>query len=90
MTIPVQDSDDLLRFVLSQPASENSLLNYIVTQADSRRDWFGYTQQRITAIVLAHAIARNHADVMEPEEAVNYAMAVNQAIYDKIIKQSKI
>jgi hypothetical protein len=86
MTIEIQDSDDLLKFILSQPASENALFSYIVNQAESRRDWFGFTQQKITGIALAHSIARQHADKMTPGEAVEYAMEVNQAIYDKIIK----
>ena len=85
MTIQIQDSNDLLRFVLSQPAAENCLLKYIIEQAEAEKNWFGYKQQKITAIVLAHAIAKEHANVMEPEEAVEYAMALNQAIYNKII-----
>lgn len=87
MTITVEDTDDLLKFILSQPVSENALLSYIVSQAESRKDWFGFTQQKITGIALAHGIARHHADKMSPEQAVEYAMAVNQTIYDKIIKQ---
>jgi hypothetical protein len=35
---------------------------------------------------LAHDIARNFADKITPDEAVAYATALNQAIYDKIIK----
>lgn len=87
MTITVKDTDDLIKFILSQPTSENALLGYIVNQAESRKDWFGFTQQKITGIALAHGIARHHADKMTPDEAVEYAMAVNQSIYDKIIKQ---
>ena len=86
MTIEVQDSDDLLKFILSQPAAENALFSFLVSQAESRRDWFGFTQQKLTGIALAHGIARQHADKMTPSEAVEYAMEVNQAIYDKIIK----
>lgn len=82
----IQDTDDLLKFILSQPVSENALLSYIVSQADLHKNWFGFTQQKITGIALAHGIARHHADKMTPEEAVEYAMAVNQSIYDKIIK----
>lgn len=65
------------------------LLSFLVGQADSSKNWFGFTQQRITAIALAHDIARNHADKIGPEQAVDYAVALNQAIYDKIIKTTR-
>jgi hypothetical protein len=67
----------------------NDLLNFLVAQSDSSKNWFGFTQQRITAIALAHDIARNHADKIGPEQAVDYAVALNQAIYDKIIKTTR-
>jgi hypothetical protein len=67
----------------------NDLLNFLVAQSDSSKNWFGFTQQRITAIALAHDIARNHADKIGPEAAVDYAVALNQAIYDKIIKTTR-
>jgi len=67
----------------------NDLLNFLVAQSDSSKNWFGFTQQRITAIALAHDIARHHADKITPEEAVEYAIALNQAIYDKIIKTTR-
>jgi hypothetical protein len=67
----------------------NDLLNFLVAQSDSSKNWFGFTQQRITAIALAHDIARNHADKISPEQAVEYAVALNQAIYDKIIKTTR-
>jgi hypothetical protein len=60
-----------------------------VGQADSSKNWFGFTQQRITAIALAHDIARHHADKMTPEQAVEYAIALNQSIYDKIIRTNR-
>ena len=62
------------------------LLSYLLTQADSRKDWFGFTQQRMTAVTLAHQIAKQHADKMTPEEVVEYALKLNQTIYNKIIK----
>ncbi len=65
------------------------LLCFLVGQADSSKNWFGFTQQRITAIALAHDSARHHADKLTPEEAVAYAIALNQAIYDKIIKTTR-
>jgi len=64
----------------------NDLLGYLITQADSRKDWFGFTQQRMTAVTLAHQIANQHADKMTPDEVVEYAFKLNQAIYNKIIK----
>jgi hypothetical protein len=67
----------------------NDLLNFLVAQSDSSKNWFGFTQQRITAIALAHDIARNHADKISPEKAVDYAITLNQAIYDKIIKTTR-
>ena len=62
------------------------LLSYLLTQADSRKDWFGFTQQRMTAVTLAHQIAKQHADKMTPDEVVEYALKLNQTIYNKIIR----
>lgn len=67
----------------------NDLLSFLVSQAGSSKDWFGFTQQRITSIALAHDIAANHADKMTPSEVVEYAIELNQQIYDKIIKNRK-
>lgn len=64
----------------------SDLLSYLITQASERKDWFGFTQQRITAIALAHEIARNHADTISPDQAVDYAIALNEAVYQKIIR----
>ena len=64
----------------------NDLLSFLVSQASERKDWFGFAQQRMTAVNLAHQIAQNHADKMTPEEVVNYAIAVNHLIFHKIIK----
>ena len=64
----------------------NDLLSFLVTQAESRKDWFGFTQQRMTAISLVHEIAARHADKMTPEEVVEYAVAINNHIFHKIIK----
>lgn len=61
-------------------------MSYLLTQADSRKDWFGFTQQRMTAVTLAHQIAKQHADKMSPDEVVDYALKLNQAIYNKIIR----
>ena len=67
----------------------NDLLSFLVSQAGSSKDWFGWTQQRITSIALAHDIAANHADKLSPTEAVEYAIELNQQIYDKIIRNRK-
>jgi predicted RNA-binding Zn ribbon-like protein len=64
----------------------NDLLGFLVSQAETRKDWFGFPQQRITSISLAHEIAKTHADKMTPEEVVNYALQLNNLIYHKIIK----
>ena len=75
MTVEIKDSNDLLTF--------------LVTQAESRKDWFGFTQQRITAVALAHDIARHQADKMTPDQVVHYAIDLNEAIYHKIIKVTR-
>lgn len=67
----------------------NDLLSFLVSQAGSRKDWFGFTQQRITSIALAHEIAAQHADKMTPSEVVEYAIELNQQLYDKIIQNRK-
>ena len=64
----------------------NDLLGFLITQSDSRKDWFGFTQQKLTAISLAHEIAANHADKFTPDEIVNYVYTLNNALYQKIIK----
>ncbi len=64
----------------------NDLLSFLVTQSDSRKDWFGFTAQKLTAISLAHEIAANHADKFTPDEIVNYVHTLNNALYQKIIK----
>jgi len=59
----------------------------LVAQANSgQKNWFGFAQQRLTGINLAHEIAKYHADKLTPEEAVDYAVKLNNAIYQKIIK----
>jgi hypothetical protein len=64
----------------------NDMLNFLVAQSDSRKDWFGFTQQRITAITLAHEIAARHADKFTPDQIVDYVYTLNNALYQKIIK----
>lgn len=64
----------------------NDLLAFLERQAEQRQDWFGWRQQKLTAISLIHDIAARHANTMTPQEIVDYAIALNQAIYDKIIR----
>ena len=66
----------------------NDLLNFLVAQSDSSKNWFGFQQQKITAIVLAHEIASRHADTMTPSEVVEYARELNNLLYLKMIKPS--
>jgi len=61
------------------------LLSFLVTQSEARKDWFGFSQQRMTAIALAHDIAKNHANTMTPSEVVEYALNLNAVIYQRII-----
>ena len=67
----------------------NDLLNFLVSQSDSSKNWFGFQQQRITAISLAHEIAKNYADKLTPDEVVDYAISINESIYHKIIKATR-
>ena len=64
----------------------SDLLGFLSKQAESRKDWFGFMQQRMTAVTLAHEIAKNHAHHMSPNEVVAYALTLNQEIFNKIIK----
>ena len=67
--------------------NSNELLIYLLMQSNSGiKNWFGFTQQRITGINLAHAIAARHADCMSPEEVTDYVMRLNNSIYHKLIK----
>jgi hypothetical protein len=64
----------------------DDLLTFLVKQSESRKDWFGFTQQRLTAVSLAHEIAKRHADKMSPKEIVEYAIELNEVIFHNIIK----
>jgi len=50
------------------------------------KDWFGFTEQRITGIYLAHEIAKRHADKMTAKEVAKYARELNNEIYFEFIK----
>ena len=73
MTTQIKNSDDLLSYLVSQAGS-------------GQKNWFGFAQQRLTGIALAHEIAKHQADKLSPEECVDYAIRLNNAIYHKIIK----
>jgi hypothetical protein len=62
------------------------LLSFLVNQSENRKDWFGFTQQKMTAVSLAHEIAARHADKMTPEEVVQYAKEVNEILFHRLIK----
>lgn len=67
--------------------SQNDLLGFLISQAGSgQKNWFGFAQQRLTGINLAHEIAANHADKMSPDEVVDYVVSLNNNIYQKLIK----
>lgn len=67
--------------------SQSDLLGFLITQAGSgQKNWFGFAQQRLIGINLAHEIAANHADKMSPVEIVDYVVALNNNIYQKLIK----
>ena len=67
--------------------NSNELLAYLLQQSNSgMKNWFGFTQQRITGINLAHEIAARHADKMSPDEITDYVIQLNNSIYHKLIK----
>ena len=64
----------------------SDLLDYLVAQMNSgSRDWFGYPQQKIVGIYVAYEMAIRHADVMTPEEVVNYVGTLNNEIFKRLI-----
>jgi hypothetical protein len=67
--------------------NSTDLLSYIVALSGSgQKNWFGYSQQRITGIHLCHEIAKRHADTMSPDEVVDYVIKLNNAIFSKLLK----
>lgn len=72
---------------MTTPNNSEALINYLVTQANSgSKNWFGFQQQRVAGIHLAYEIAKHHADKMSPEECADYAVRLNNAVYNKLIK----
>ena len=53
------------------------LLSFLVQQAETRKDWFGFMQQKMTAVNLAHEIAARHADKMTPEQITDFVNKLN-------------
>lgn len=69
-----------------QIQSSNDLLNYLAQQAIADpKKWYGFLQQKITGIVLVHAIAANHADKMSPHEIVQYVINLNNEIHNNLV-----
>ena len=70
-----------------QIENSSDLLSYLLCQANSGVvNWFGFAQQRITGIYLAHEIAKFHADKFTPDEIADYVIKLNNSIYQKLIK----
>ena len=70
-----------------QIESSSDLLSYLLSQANSGvKNWFGFAQQRITGIYLAHEIAKYHADKFTPDQIADYVITLNNSIYQKLIK----
>jgi hypothetical protein len=73
-----------------QIQSSNDLLGFLISQSNSGvKNWFGFQQQRIAGINTAYEIAKLHADKLSPEEVVDYVVKLNNAIYQKMIKNGE-
>ena len=73
-----------------QIQSNNDLLGFLISQSNSGvKNWFGFQQQRIAGINTAYEIAKIHADTLSPEEIVDYVVKLNNAIYQKMIKNGE-
>lgn len=67
----------------------SDLLGFLASQAEARKDWFGFHQQRMTAISLAHDIAKYHADSLTPAQCAQFAIDLNEQLYQKIFKGTR-
>lgn len=76
MTTQIKNSGELLSYLLEQ-----SLV--------APKNWFGFPQQKLTGIALAHSIASAHADKMTPKEIVDFVTNLNDEIYNGIIKKGQ-
>jgi hypothetical protein len=70
---------------MSTIQNTNDLLSFLFQQSQTRGDWFGYTQQKMTGIKLCHEIAARHADIMSPQDVVKYVVLLNKFIYSDLI-----
>ena len=71
-----------------QITDSNDLLGYLEAQAATGdKQWFGFLQQKIIAITLAHQIAAHHADKMTPDQIVEYVIELNNQIFQKVISK---
>lgn len=72
------------------PNNSEALLQYLISQSSSQKNWFGFLEQRIAGVDLAYKIAANHADKLTPEYIVDFVKRLNDEIYENILKaQSK-
>lgn len=76
MTTQIKDNNDLLAYLISESLK-------------APKSWFGYPQQKLIGVALAHSIAANHADKMSPEEIVQFVVDLNNEIFMGIIKKDK-
>lgn len=74
--IDIQNSDDLLAFIVTQSKSGN-------------KAWFGFQQQRIVGIYMCYELAKIHADKLSPDQVVDYVVDLNNAIFKKMIKSGE-
>jgi len=70
--------------------SQNDLLSYLFDRMTSGdKNWFGFPEQRLTGVALAHEIAARHADKFTPEQIVEYVVQLNNAIYLNMMRNKK-
>jgi len=74
MNTTIQNSNDLLSFLSSRAEGGN-------------KQWFGFLEQKMSSISLAHQIAANHADKLTPNEIVDYVNDLNNALFHKVISK---
>ena len=71
-----------------QIKDSNDLLGFLVSQADTgNKQWFGFLQQKIIGITLAHQIAATHADKLTPSQIVDYVIELNNELFQRVISK---
>jgi hypothetical protein len=66
----------------------NDLLGFLVNQAETgNKQWFGFLQQKIVSINLAHQIAANHVDKLTPSQIVDYVIELNNELFQRVISK---